>query len=142
MSLIPGGCYGQLTSRLNLIGVGINISVLFLIFLSPLETISTSLWAGLRHHFQVLSVFSHASYQFVFVHMFSVVVDPSQSRLPLLLSILFLDMLSSSLILICMYQFIRFCLRNVDICYTLAYSCIIWFLTWAFLFYPFLKGQL
>ena len=48
---------------------------------SPLETISTSLWASL-HHFPVLSVFSHVSCRFIFVHIFPVVVDPSQSRPP------------------------------------------------------------
>ena len=54
----------------------------FLTFLSPLETISTSLWASLYHHLPVLSVVSHVSCQFVFSHVFSVVVDPSPSRLP------------------------------------------------------------
>ena len=49
---------------------------------SPLETISISLWASLHHHFPVLSVFSHVSCQFVFSHIFSVVVSPSQSRSP------------------------------------------------------------
>ena len=44
---------------------------------SPLETISTSSWASLHHHFPVLSVFSHVSCQFVFSHVFSVVVCPS-----------------------------------------------------------------
>ena len=38
---------------------------------SPLETISTSLWASLYHHLPVLSV-----------HIFSVVVNPSPSRPP------------------------------------------------------------
>ena len=47
---------------------------------SPLETISTSLWASLYHHLPVLSVFSHVSCQFVFAHIFSVVVDPSPFR--------------------------------------------------------------
>ena len=37
-----------------------------LINFSPLETISTSLWARLHHHLPVLSVFSHVSCQFVF----------------------------------------------------------------------------
>ena len=49
---------------------------------SPLETISTSLWASLYHHLTVLSVFSHVSCQFVFGHIFSVVVGRSQSRSP------------------------------------------------------------
>ena len=49
---------------------------------SPLETISTYLWASLYHHLPVLSVFSHVSCQFVFAHTFSVVVDPSVSRPP------------------------------------------------------------
>ena len=88
---------------------------------SPLETISTSLWASLYHHLPVLSVFSHVSCQFVFVHIFSVIVNPSPSRPPLLLfpgttmSIIFLDKLSSCLLLICPYRCNRFCLRNVDI---------------------------
>ena len=109
---------------------------------SPLETISTSSWASLHHHFPVLSVFSHVSCQFVFSHIFSVVVCPSQSRSPLLLfpvtsmSITFLDRLSAYLLLTCPYQCNRFCLRNVDIWHTLASSCILWFLTWSFLVLP------
>ena len=83
---------------------------------SPVETISTSLRASLYHHIPVLSVFSHVS-----CHIFSVVVRPSQSRSPPLLfpgtttSIIFLDKLSSSLLLTCPYQCNRFCLRNMDI---------------------------
>ena len=58
------------------------ILILYLTFFSPLEIISTSLWASLYHHLPVLSVFSYVSCQFVFVHIFSVVVNPSPSRLP------------------------------------------------------------
>ena len=82
------------------------------------------------------------SCQFVCSHIFSVVVGPSQCRSPLLLfpgttmSIIFLDMLFSSLLLTCPYQCNHFCLRNVDIWHTLASSCIIWFLTWSFLVLP------
>ena len=36
---------------------------------SPLETISTSLWASLRHQFPVLSVFSHVSCHFIFSYL-------------------------------------------------------------------------
>ena len=109
---------------------------------SPLETISTSLWASLYHHLPVLSVFSHVNCQFVFAHIFSVVVDPSPSRPPLLLfpgttmSIICLDKLSFSLLVICPYRFNRFCLRNVDIWHTLASSYMLWFLTWSFLVLP------
>ena len=92
---------------------------------SPLETISTSLWASLYHHIPVLSVFSHVSCQFVSAQIFSVVVDPSPSRTP-----------PSSLLLICPYRFNRFCLRNVGIWHTLASSCMLWFLTWSFLVLP------
>ena len=42
----------------------------FLCLFSPLETISTSLWASLYHQLPVLSVFSHVSCQFVFAHIF------------------------------------------------------------------------
>ena len=49
---------------------------------SPLETISTSLLASLYHNLPVLSVFSHVSCQFVFSHIFSGVVRPSQTRSP------------------------------------------------------------
>ena len=49
---------------------------------SPLETISTSLWASLHHRFPVLSVFSHVSCQFIFFHILPGVVDPSLSRPP------------------------------------------------------------
>ena len=52
------------------------------------------------------------------------------------MSIIFLDRLSSSLLLICPYRFNRFCLRNVDIWHTLASSCMLWFLTWSFLVLP------
>ena len=52
------------------------------------------------------------------------------------MSIIFLDMWSSSLLLICPYKFNHFCLRNVDIWHTLASSCMIWFLTWSFLVLP------
>ena len=93
---------------------------------SPLETISTSLWASLYHHLPVLSVFSHVSCQFVFAHIFSVVVDPSTSRPP-----------PSSLPRYDhVHKFNRFCLRNVDIWHTLASSCMLWFLTWSFLVLP------
>ena len=50
--------------------------------LSPLETISTSLWAGLHHHFPVMSVFSHVRCHFIFFHVFPGVVEPSPSRPP------------------------------------------------------------
>ena len=116
---------------------------LFLTFFSPLETISSSLWASLYHHLPVLSVFSHVSCQFVFGHIFSVIVCPSQSRWPLLLfsgttmPIIFLDRLSSSVLLTCPpYQCNRFCLKNVDIWHTLASSCIVLFLAWSFLVLP------
>ena len=52
------------------------------------------------------------------------------------MSIICLDKLSSSLLLICPYKFNRFCVRNVDIWHTLASSCMIWFLTWSFLVLP------
>ena len=52
------------------------------------------------------------------------------------MSIIFLDKLSSSLLLICPYRFNRFCLRNVHIWHTLASYCILWFLTWSFLVLP------
>ena len=52
------------------------------------------------------------------------------------MSTLFLDKLSSSLLLICPYKCNRFCLRNVDIWNILASSCIIFFLTWSFLVLP------
>ena len=61
-------------------------------------------------------------------HIFPVVVKPSPSRPPLLLfpgttmSIIFLEMLFSFLLLMCRYQFKLFCLRNVDIRHTLASS--------------------
>ena len=51
-------------------------------------------------------------------------------------SIIFLDKLSSSLLLTCPYQCNRFCLRNVDIWHTLASSYIVLFLTWSFLVLP------
>ena len=83
---------------------------------SPLETISTSSSASLYHHLPILSVFSDVSCQVVFGHIFTVVVCPSQSRSPLLLfpittmSFIYLDMLSSSLLLTCAYQCNLFCL--------------------------------
>ena len=112
--------------------------------LSPLETISTSLWASLYHHLPVLSVFSHVSCQFVLILLISSRLLSIHLRLgrPLLLfpgttmSIIFLDKLSSSLLMICPYTFNRFCLRNVDIWHTLASSCVIWFQIWYFLVLP------
>ena len=53
------------------------VHLVILTFLTFIETISTSLWASLYHHIPVLSVFSYVSCQFVFGHIFSVVVDPS-----------------------------------------------------------------
>ena len=55
-----------------------------------------------------------------------------------IMSIIFLDRLSSSLLLTWPYQCSRFWLRNVDIWHTLASSCIrpIVFLTWSFLVLP------
>ena len=92
---------------------------------APLETISTSLWASLHHHLPVPSVFSHVSYHFIFFISFS-----RRLRLgrPLILfpgttvSIIFLERLSSSLLMMCPYQFNRFYLRNIDIWHTLAPS--------------------
>ena len=52
------------------------------------------------------------------------------------MSIIFLDKLSSSLLLICPYKCNRFILRNVHIWHTLPSSCMIWFLTWSFLVLP------
>ena len=51
------------------------------------------------------------------------------------MSIIFLER-SSSLLLICPYQFSLFYLKNVGIWHTLASSCMIWFLTWSFLVLP------
>ena len=45
------------------------------------------------------------------------------------MSIIFLERLSSSLLLMCPCQFNLFCLRNVDIWHTLASSSMIYFLT-------------
>ena len=115
---------------------------------SPLETISTSLWANLYHHLPVLSVSSTVCFQSCqFVSSYLLISSRLLSihlRLgrPLLLfpgttmSIIFLDKLSSSLLLICPYRFNRFCLRNVVIWHTLASSCMLWFLTWSFLVLP------
>ena len=52
------------------------------------------------------------------------------------ISIIFLDKLSSSLLLICPHRFNRCCLRNVDIWHTLASTCMLWFLTWSVLVLP------
>ena len=52
------------------------------------------------------------------------------------MSIIFLDKLSSSRLLIFPYKFHRFCLKNVDIWHTFASSCMIWFLTWSVLALP------
>ena len=56
--------------------------------------------------------------------------------------IVFLDKLSSSLLLICPNKCNRFCLRNVDIWHTLASSCMLWFLTWYFLVLPLLHRSI
>ena len=102
---------------------------------TALETIPTSLWASLHHHFPVLSVFSHVSCQFIFFISSRVLSIHIRLGRPLILfpgttmSIIFIERLSSSLLLMCPYQFNIFCLRNVDIWHTLAHSCMIWFLT-------------
>ena len=75
------------------------------------------------------------------VHIFPVVVDPSLSRLPpsslpRYNHVIIFFSRSSSLLLICPYQFYLFCLGNVDIWHTLASSCMSWFLTWSFLVLP------
>ena len=49
---------------------------------SPLETISTSLWASLHHHFPVLSIFTLVTYQFIFAHILLHGVAPSPSNPP------------------------------------------------------------
>ena len=98
-------------------------------FPSTLETIFTSLWASLHHHFPVLSFsFKSAviSYLFIYFRLLSIHLRlgrpfplfPSTTR-----SIIFLERLSSSLLLVCPYQCNRFCLRNVGIWHTLASSC-------------------
>ena len=102
----------------------------FSVIFSPFETISTSLWASLHHRFPVLSlsVFSHVICQFAFLHIVPVVVNPIPLRLgrPLLLfpgttmSIISLERLSSSLLLICPYKFSLFCLRNGGIWHPLV----------------------
>ena len=68
-------------------------------FFSPLETIPTSLWASLHHHFPVLPVFNHvSSYLFVSSRLLSIHLRLGR---PLLLfsgttmSIIFLERLSS-----------------------------------------------
>ena len=69
------------------------------------ETISTSLWASLHHHFSVLSVFRNVCGQFICFHISPVAVDPYPPRPPPLLfpdtnmPIIFLERLSSSLLL-------------------------------------------
>ena len=129
-------CYGIVRANARRKRAGTNI---YVSPLSPLETISNTLWASLYHHLPVLYVFSHVSCQFVFAHILSIHLRVGR---PLLLfpgatmSIIFLDKLSSSLLLICPYRFNRFCLRNVDIWHTLASSCMLWFLTWSFLVLP------
>ena len=65
-------------TKMSLLICGLKLESSF----SPLETISTSVWTSLYHHLPVLSVFSHVSCQFVFAHIFPVVVDPSPSRPP------------------------------------------------------------
>ena len=52
------------------------------------------------------------------------------------MSIIFLERLSSSLLLMCQCQFNLFCFRSVDIWHTFASSCMTWFLTWYFLVLP------
>ena len=91
----------------------------------------------------MLSVFSHVSCQFICVHIFPGVVELSPSRQPSPSSLPrynhvhhFLGRLSSSLLLICPYQFNIFCPRNVDIWHTVVCSCMTWFLTWSFLRSP------
>ena len=75
-------------------------------------------------------------------HIFPGVVVSSPPGPPLLPStcttmfIIFHERLSSSLPLMCPYQFNLFCLSNVDIWHTLASSCMTWFLSWSFLDVP------
>ena len=82
---IISGVWSHYTGHLSVV-VFIDWMLIFghhrdkIFFFSPLETISTSLWASLYHHLPVLSVFSHVSCQFIFVHIFPVVVDPSPSN--------------------------------------------------------------
>ena len=52
------------------------------------------------------------------------------------MSVIFLDRLSSSLLLVCPYKCNRFCIRDFVIWHRLASCCIIWFLTWSFLVSP------
>ena len=52
---------------------------------SPLETISTSLWASRHHNFPVLSVFSHVICQFIFFQSSRVLSILLCPRRPLLL---------------------------------------------------------
>ena len=109
--------------------------------LSPLETISTSgpVFTIILQYclFSVMSAVS--SYLLISSRLLSIHLRLGR---PLLLfpgttmSIIFLDKLSSSLLLICPYKFNRFCLRNVDIWHTLASSCVIWFQIWYFLVLP------
>ena len=44
----------------------LNVEKTLVLLFSLLETISTSLWASLHHHFPVLSLFSHAICHFIF----------------------------------------------------------------------------
>ena len=52
------------------------------------------------------------------------------------MSLIFLERLTSSLLMMYPYLFNIVCLRNVDIWHTLASSCMTWFLTWSFLVLP------
>ena len=106
-------------------------------YFSFLETISTSLWASLHHHFPILSVFSHVRCHFRFFHIFLGVVDSSPSRPPpsfhprydhvhhFSSEVVFFSSADVSI------PIFLFCLRNVDIWHTLASSCMTWFLTWS-----------
>ena len=71
-------------------------------------------------------------------HIFPGVVEQSPFRSRLLLfngipmPIIFLERLSSSLLLTCPHQFHIFCIRNVDILHTVASPCVTWFLAWCY----------
>ena len=81
--------------------------------------------------FSVMSAVS--SYVFISFRLLSIHLRPLLPFPGTAMSIICLDMLSSSLLLICPYEFNRFCFRNVVVWHTLVYSCIIWFLACSFM---------
>ena len=92
----------------------------FAVIFSPLETISTSLWARLHHHVPVLSVFSHVRRHYMLVPG----VEPSSFR-PLPSFIDHLNIFGDQSSLVIVFQYCLFSVMSDVMSYLFMSSLVV-----------------